>query len=302
MLTLPFSTLFKSASLLHHSRYEGVLGTALEMQFRSEGRRQFQEGEALVLGEIERLEGIFSSFLPSSELSRWQAAGTMELSPELLGLLREAEGWMTHTHGAFNPAVAAVQALYRQNPSPGEAELEPFRAALKAPLWRLEGNTAHKLTPLLLNFNALAKGRIADRAARAAFGNGRNEVLVNLGGDIRHIGEQSLRVAVTHPFSQADNAPPLARLEIRNQGIATSGHTQRGQHLFDPRSAQPVQGIAQATVVAASAASADVLSTTFCVLESQHSLALAEVFGVGCLIVEINGKTHSNPRFERQLV
>lgn len=105
-------------------------------------------------------------------------------------------------------------------------------------------------------------------------------------------------VAITSPFSSADNAPALAQIRIRNQGVATSGHTQRGPHLFDPRRAQPVQGVAQATVVAGDAATADVLATVFCVLEPQESLRLAEQLGVAGLIVSRSGALHSNPQFQ----
>lgn len=89
---------------------------------------------------------------------------------------------------------------------------------------------AHKLTPLPLTFNALAKGHIADCAAQAAVAEGAVQVLLNLGGDIQHIGPQSVRVAVADLFAKADNAPPLARLTICSQGVATSdarsgGHT-----------------------------------------------------------------------------
>jgi thiamine biosynthesis lipoprotein len=59
-----------------------------------------------------------------------------------------------------------------------------------------------------------------------------------------------------------------------------------------------VEGIAQATVVAPDTATADVLATVCCVLEAEESLALAERFGVACLIVEAAGKVHRNPGFE----
>lgn len=167
-------------------------------------------------------------------------------------------------------------------------------------MWRLEGRTAHKLTALPLTLNALAKGHIADRAAQAAMSQGAEEVLLNLGGEIRHIGPRPVRVGVADPLAGADNAPPLARLLVCNQGVATSGRSQRGAHLFDPRTARPVTQMAQATVVAPDAATADVLATAFCVLEPMLSLALAEVFGVGCLLVEADGRTHTNPRFLEQ--
>lgn len=286
-------------SYRYRVRYEGVLGTTLELQLLSDGSHTARAAEAQVLAEIDRLEQIFSRCMPDSELSHWQTVGEAVLSPELAWLLREAEGWQCFTGCAFNPAADAVQNLYRQNPSPSEDELEPLRQALQAPLWKLEGDRAVKLTGLSLNFNSFAKGHIADCAVEAALRiKGVQQVMVNLGGDLCHRGKNTLEVAIAHPFSRADNAPTLARLSVRNQGVATSGHTQRGQHLFDPRSARPVQRITQATVVAPDAATADVLSTALCVLEPAEGLALADTCGVGCLLVENNEKVWKNTRLE----
>lgn len=278
-----------------------MLGTALELGVWARHPRAAREAEARILREIERLEGLFSRFLPDSELNRWQGAHTARLSPELLWLLRQAELWQARTRGAFHPAAEAVEALYRPTPNPSEEALEALRQALRAPLWVLEGEGARKLTPLPLNFNALAKGRIADLACEQALRvDGVEGAWVNLGGDLRYRGAHPLRVSLTHPFSPADNAPPLARLTIRDQGVATSGHTQRGRHLFDPRSARPVSRVAQATVLAPDAATADVLATTFCVLEPEESLTLAEACGVGCLVVDAQGNTYTTPSFEAQ--
>lgn len=287
----------KPRPYLYKAHYEGVLGTSLTLLVLARDWRHARAAEAAALAEIERLERIFSSFMPDSELSRWQAQGTAQVSAALQGLLHQAESWMARTYGAFNPAAAALQRLYQQNPHPNEAELCVLREALRGPLWQLRGEVAHKLTPLPLTFNALAKGHIADCAAQAAVAEGALGVLMNLGGDIRHIGPQSVRVAVVDPFAQADNAPPLARLTICNQGVATSGRSQRGAHLFDPRTARPIARMVQATVVAPDAATADVLATVFCVLEPRQSLALAEELGVGALLVEADGHVHTNPQF-----
>lgn len=294
--------LFRPRPHRHQAHYEGVLGTTLTLQFWAERPQDAHKAEAAALAEIERLERIYSSFLPDSELSRWQRGQVERLSPELAELLEEAEGWMAHTYGAFNPGALALQGLYRENPAPSEAELEALRRALQGPLWRREGRVARKLTPLPLTFNALAKGLIADKAAQAAVGAGAREVLLNLGGEVRHLGASPVRVAVAHPFRSADNAPPLARLRVQNQGVATSGLARRGAHLYDPRTARPVARVVQATVLAPTAATADVLATAFCVLEPTLSLALAETFGVGCLLVEQDGQTHSNPKFDHHRI
>ncbi len=287
----------RKPSYHHHRHYEGVLGTSLELQLRAKSPTLARVAEAASLAEIERLERVYSSFRPDSELSRWQAAGVAQLSPELCELLRQAEEWMARTHGAFNPAAAAIQAFYRQNPEPSEGMLETLRQALREPLWRREGCTAYKATPLPLTFNALAKGRIADQAATAARQAGAQEVLVNLGGDLRHLGTAPLLVSIAHPFASADNLPPLTSVRLCNQGLATSGLTQRGGHLFDPRTARPVTEVVQATVVASDAATADVLATAFCVLPWPKTQALADALGVGCLVVRSDGQVLANGYF-----
>lgn len=275
----------------HHTRFEGVLGTALELQVLSTSRQAAQLAETQALAEIEHLESVYSRFLPDSELNRWQQGKLAEVSPDLAWLLLEAGRWMERTGGAFNPAVDAVQGLHRRNPNPDEAELEPVRAALQAPLWGWEYGRAVRLTALSLNFNSFAKGHIADRAAAAALRiEGVRGVMVNLGGDLCHRGENALEVSVAHPFSRADNAPTIARLRVRDRGVATSGHTQRGRHLFDPRTARPVGRVAQATVVAENAADADVLATALCVLEPEEGQALAERCGADALIVDADGR------------
>jgi FAD:protein FMN transferase len=214
-------------------------------------------------------------------------------------LLSEAERWIERTGGAFNPAMDAVQILYQQNPNPSETELESLRQALQAELWKLEGSRAVKLTALSLNFNSFAKGYIADCAAAAALRlESVQQVMVNLGGDLCYRGKNTLEVAIAHPFTRDDNAPAMAKISIRNQGVATSGHTQRGRHLFDPHSAKPVQRITQATVVAQNAATADLLATALCVLEPTEGLTLANTCGVGCLLVETDGTIWTNAKLE----
>jgi FAD:protein FMN transferase len=278
--------LFKPRAMQHQARFEGVLGTVLDLQLLVDNKTIALKAENLILEEIARLERIYSFFQADSELNRWQAAGSAVPSPDLKWLLERAEHWQQISHGAFHPAIDAVMS--------GHGSLED----LQQPLWAWQGNQVQKLTPHKLNFNALAKGRIADQAVAAALQlEGVHEVLVNLGGDLCHRGAGKLEVVIAHPFSKADNAPELARVWIQNQGVATSGHTHRGAHIFDPRAAQAVTEIAQVTVIAPDAASADVIATICCVLEVQESLAFTESSRVGCLVVTVAGEILTNQSF-----
>lgn len=256
--------------------YENVLGTSLSLRVRATSRDRAEQVEQAVLAEILRLENVFSSFSPESELRRWQ--GTQRLSPELGELLEVAECWREKTGGAFHPGVTAGT----------------------APLWRRESDGRFtRLSEVPLTLNAIAKGEIVDRACAVGLAQdpGISEVVVNIGGDLCVRGARPVLASVS---ADAENAPPLSQVWLRNQALATSGTARRGQHLYDPRTGQPVTHLESASVIAPRARLADVLATVFCVLPVEESLTLAEnEEGVACFLVTAEGQRISSPRWAR---
>ena len=296
---------------LHRAHLEGVLGTSLELQFVVAEPEAGRLAEAAALAEIDRLEAIFSTYSPSSEFSCWQTTrgADVAVSPELAEVLEASERWREITGGAFDPAVEALTRLWASaaaSGGPQEDELAAVRREMSGPRWLVNTTqgTARRMTGLPATLNAIAKGYIVDRACAAAAATaGVREALVNLGGDLRHAGERPVRVAIADPFAAAENAPPLAVVRLRARGMATSGGYRRGfsiggrlrSHLLDPRTGQPATGVASATVVAASVALADALSTACSILEPERSLALADSLpGVGCLLVTAEGSRLTN--------
>ncbi|WP_161880255.1 FAD:protein FMN transferase [Deinococcus alpinitundrae] len=270
-------------------RLEGVLGTALELQLLADTQAQLDAAEDALLAELDRLEQVFSRFLPGSELNRLQAGRQpgVSLSPDLAALLSQAQHFMTLTGGAFHPAADTLARLWALGePQPGE--LNRVLEQMRRPLWTLQGDQVTLHTALGLNFNAHAKGYITDRTAQVAFQSpGVREVVLNIGGDVRHIGQRSVPVGIEAPGEVADNRAPLLYLNIHNQAVATSGHSHRGAHLFDPRTGQPTAATRAVSVLAPTCAEADALSTAFCVLDPGESLALANALGtVGVLILD----------------
>jgi FAD:protein FMN transferase len=285
---------------VRHVQYiEGVLGTTLELWLET---TRPQSSENRIVQEIQRLEQIFSRFIPDSELNRFlQTQGVrFAASPELEYVLQHALEWQRRSGGAFHIGTDALLAVWKNARNlPTTAELAPMVQALQEPWLELSASYAVRHADLPINLGGIAKGYIADVAAKKADA---NEVLINLGGDLVHRGQKPVVASIANPRSSADNAPPLERIQICNQGLATSGHTHRGfavgqtrvSHLFDPRTGQPVEHVLAASVLAPDAMTADVLATVCSVLLPQQSLELlANEPHIGVCIVD-NYQVHHN--------
>jgi FAD:protein FMN transferase len=301
----------------HVNHFEGVLGTSLELRIRAAHGHLALQAEQSILTEIDRLELIFSRFLPHSELNRFLAVSEMRVSPELLEVLVLAESWRQVTQNAFHPGADALSALWRAASStgsiPAASQLEPILEQLHAPLWEISGHDVQRHSSLPVNFNALAKGWIVDRACLLATQlEGVTDVVVNIGGDLRHAGRAGSvqRVAIADPFSSIDNAANLCEVQIQNGAVAGSGNSRRGfqigsqwlSHVIDPRSGWPVQHTVGVSVIAPNVATADVLATALCVLEVEDGLRLANSLPeIACLIVTEDREVRCNERWHRFL-
>ena len=295
--------------------YERVLGTSLELQVVATDADVARRAEVAVLAEVDRLAAILSGYDATSELARWQEQhGVLRpVSPDLADVLSAAERWRVRTAGAVNPAAAALMQLLRDNPSDGgmdsgarQRALYGLRLAMRQPLWTVNRarGAACRLTELPVSLDAIAKGYIVDRAAvRAGAVDGVTQVLVNIGGDLRHFGTRPLVVGVADPRAPAENTRPIATVRLTGGALATSGGYRRSfamdgravSHIIDPRSGAPVSRVISASVIAPDCMSADALSTAFSVLAPVESIALADALdGVGCLIVARDGTIASN--------
>jgi thiamine biosynthesis lipoprotein ApbE len=289
--------------------HENVLGTSLELGLRADDELAARRAESRVLAEIERLRAIFSTYDPSSELSRLQAApvGTsVEVSPELALVLADSDHWRRATSGAFDPRAEALVRLWReataQGRAPSDRELGTILSHMAPDAWRVDPSRQHieRLSACPVTLDAIAKGFIVERACAATSGPGVRGVLVNLGGDLRAAGEPARSIAIAPPRGDSDSAGvvPLAVVEVRDRSVATSGDSRRGlrigdrwySHIIDPRTGRPAEAVIQATVIALDGADADALATAFNVMAVEDSLRLADSLpGIACLIVSRDG-------------
>jgi len=308
-------------AVVHEYRFchDGILGSSLDLTVVTGSREQAEACEAAVLSEIERLRRLLSTYDPTSEISRLNATSEeREVSPELFEVLRLYELWRVRSGGVFNARVGSILQAWKQ----GEAEQRiPDPETLRTICQGMEGaavaldqerRRVRRLTPHLLNVNAIGKNYIIEKAVTAASraDSGLVGLLLSIGGDIVCRGSAlgppgtPWRVGVADPTCSYDNSRPLAQLWVRDRAIASSGTyerqfkigSERYSYLVDPRTGWPVRGVLGVTVTAPDAMTADALSTTLCILSPEEGVELVgQIPGAECLITSADGQTHASP-------
>jgi FAD:protein FMN transferase len=308
--------------LLSVSTHEPLLGTVVEIRVVARDELAVEAVDHLVVGEMRRLEGVFSVYDDGSELCRWRRGEVDAPSRELVGVLAAAAIWHRRGGGAFHPCVGELKDLW--NRAAAEQRV-PAADALAACVVRLSklpyvvvvdvdsvGGVArvHQVADCSnVDLNAIAKGAIVDIVTRLGMRQrGVVSLVVNAGGDLLHRGTGSVVVGIENPARPYDNEPPLAVVHISDGAVATSGSARRGWridgkrfgHVLDPRTGRPVESVASVSVAADDAITADAVATVVGVLGPEAGLAFAAgVDGVGCLVVDSAGQQWSDEVWQR---
>lgn len=111
------------------------------------------------------------------------------------------------------------------------------------------------------------KGWAAERASAALLDAGFTRWCLNVGGDaIVHADpatDPAWRIGLVDPF---DRTKVRASIDLHCGALATSGTTERGLHLLDPRTGTPATHWVSLTVIGSSLTWADAFATTACAL------------------------------------
>jgi FAD:protein FMN transferase len=265
------------------------------------------------VARIDALERRWSRFVPTSELSRLNAAAgsPVILEPDTYALVERAVTAWQATAGRFDPTVhdALVAAGYdRTFADVPAAHLAGTATAAPAP--PVPGCGAIDLDPVLhavtlppdvhLDLGGIGKGWTADLVVDQLMAAGTAGACVNLGGDLRVAGqaptEHGWSVAIEDPL---DPERTLATVGLLHGAVATTTRTRRRwataggrehHHLIDPATGRPAAtGLAAVTVVAADATTAEVVAKAAFVAGPDESTAIVEAAGAAALLVDDAG-------------
>lgn len=277
-----------------------------------EGGERARAAEAIT-AVLDHVNGLMSTYDSTSEVSRFNRAGTTDpfpLSPATLDVLEAALAVGRASGGALDVTVAPLVEAWGF----GAAEAPPAApdAAVMAELLervgfeglvidRAAGTVARTHPRTTVDLSAVAKGYAADRVADTLAALGYRRVLVEVGGELKAGAPKAdgtlWRVAVERP-------DPAGRaihrvVEVADEGVATSGdyrnvleldgvlHT----HLLDPRTGRPARHRgASVSVVHPSATLADAWATALAVLGVEEGLTVADREGLAALFITREGE------------
>ena len=187
---------------------------------------------ARVFDELDRIETVFSTFRPDSEISRINRGDLhlLDASREVIDVLDACSFLESISDGAFSARTRA-------------GTLDPA---------------------------GFVKGWAVERASRMLGDGGLRQWYVSLGGDMQmgdapdpRPGEpRGWKVGIADPV---DSSRTVSGLLIQRGAVATSGTGERGRHLVDPRTGATVDHWASVTVVGPSLTWADAYATVACV-------------------------------------
>ncbi len=246
---------------------------------------------------LAEVESETSTFIPDSPVSHLnQSAGStaiIPLPPHAATVFDLSQAAFVHSSGAFDPTVGPYMHVWgfrKKTPLELPSDHELQAAAARVGWDKVERtDSGARLTAggMRLDFGAVGKGYGVDVAFERLQAAGLQDVMVNLGGNLRcsgnaRPGRPGWLVAVRDPFLPYGRGSVGTLPLSHGLATATSGRYEqyveiggrRYAHVIDPRSGQPVAGMAQVTVVARTAAEADVLSTALFVLGIEEGCAM----------------------------
>jgi thiamine biosynthesis lipoprotein len=224
--------------------------------------------------------------------------------------------------GLFDPAIGSLIALWGfhsehwEGPPPSKAERQAWlkNRPRITDLW-FEDLTLYSRNPAVqLDFGGNAKGLALDLAAERFVAAGIDNAVINIGGDLRILGQrdpkthQAWFIGIQNP---ADPSQALASIAVQgDESLVTSGTYQRayqwqGQtfsHILNPNTAAPTDYFASVTVAHPDATTADSAATALMVAGPSQWQRIAGRMGIEqAFVVAPDGRCFATPAMLKRL-
>ena len=259
--------------------------------------------------ELERINNIFSTYIKTSQISKFNQNLTteeIELSPELAEVIQKALELSQKSNGAYDITVMPLVNLWgfgykKIEKKPSEEEI---KAALEKVGYKklvLNGNKIKKLNPNLeIDLSSIAKGYGVDKLGDLLEKNNYKNYLINIGGELISSGSKfnnSWNIGIEVPD---ESSAVQEKLSIKNRklALATSGNYrnyldfegERVAHTIDPKTGLSKKSkLLSVSILADNCMEADALATALMVL-AEDAPNFAEKFNIPALLIFAEGE------------
>ena len=254
-----------------------AMATTYEIFIVHEDERYARQAAIAAFDLVDRLESELSRFLENSDVTRINNAGAnqpFQLSLDTFECLKIAKRVYAETNGAFDITIGTLFKCWRNDDgSPRKPSLKEIDfARLHTGMNLIELNEDEhtiklSVSGVQIDLGGIGKGYAVDCVAELLREWSINVALVSGGySSVLALdappGKRGWPLTMTDP---AGNKEILARPLLQNAALGGSG-VQKGGHIIDPRSSQPVGGRIAAWSSAPDATTADALSTAFMIM------------------------------------
>jgi len=246
------------------------------------------------LRAFHRVDSLMSNWTDKSEVARINreaAGGVITVHPEVAEVVAFAQQVSAESGGAFDITVEPLVRLWGfLGGTPRKPAQREIDAALaKVGYQRVRVDAAKRTmrfaeAGVRIDLGGIAKGYGADAAAAVLRQAGLTDALVDLSGNMVALGDAATHAGWTIGIRDPSGALPyLARVELRDEAVATSGDYEqfvaadgrRYGHILDPRTGVSARGLASVTVVTGRAMAADAWATALFVLGPEQARRVA---------------------------
>ena len=293
------------------TRAQMQMGTLVKITALARSESVAQAAATAGFAEIRRLEELLSTWIPTSELSRVNAAAgvsPVHVSLDTWTVVQRAMQAAEMTGGGFNIAIGPAVDAWRVTEGqriPTETELDALRPLVDLHAVRadLGEQTVYLEKPgMRVDVGGIGKGYAADQAVLAMKKAGALAGVVALSGDIKTFGQlpggRKFPVGIQHPRKEEE---VLVFIDLEDEAISTAGDYERFferdgvryHHIIDPKTLQPARGCQSVTVIAKEGVWADGLDTGIFVMGPERGMELVEQLpDVEAVIVDHEGLVH----------
>ncbi len=280
-------------ALIKRSQY--LMGTLIFVTGVAPDEETAKTAVSAGLAEIRRIEQMMSTWIPTSELSKMNAAAgkhPVQVGSENMEVLKASLRMAILTEGGFNitvgPAVAAWN-VSQEGRIPSKEELDvvrPFISLDNVVLDETASTVFLKRAGMQIDVGGIGKGYTADLVVEVMQKAGATAGVVALSGDIKTFGrmpdQERFVFGIQHP--RKEQGVILGLIELENEAVSTAGDYQRFimkdgiryHHILDPSTLHPARGCQSVTIIAKTGVMADGLDTGIFVMGPEKGMALIE--------------------------